>query len=974
MYLETDKSERKKTGSYYTPHYIVEYIVENTLGPVLDERIEQFENLVEEIGEIEADQPPSDTDTEPDTRDLRRQARDALLSIRVCDPAMGSGHFLVHAVDYMTNRIGAVALNRGLEINPVREILDEMREEILESLDDQDVKLSNVEDQLDDFTLLRRIVMKRCIYGVDVHRMAVELSQLSLWLRSFTIGAPLSFLKHHLKQGNSLIGTTTDELREALSKDEKKQLEAFGQRLSDRLKKITEQAQGIIQLSDATFDQVKESDKRFREYENESLPLKRVLDLWTSRQFGNEDAEKALNQAPGHVLDVFQSQADPRDEEQRKVFEAAIDQSEERSFFHWELEFPEVYLSKTGEERRAGFDAVIGNPPYSFGRDWGELPEKDYFSGEYRCAQYQIDLYHLFMETGLNLARQEGFVSLIVPDVWTHAIYSGDLRKLYLDSTHLQTILGLPSDVFEDATVDTIVFCGRKGSTEDDLETQVYQLEGPGGEPEYFFSIEQETFAENETNKIDFWTRPAIRTLASKTRKESVQLADICETTRGINAYDRHQGQSKETIENREYHADHQVDDSFSPLMMGKNASRHHNGWEGQHWIQYGEWLAAPREERVFTQPKLLTRKLLSGGRIVCLVDEDEFYVDQQLYVGIQPEEEYGLYYLCAVVNSTFMSFYYLQTNREEGVEFPQMTVTAHDNLPIREIEFTLSEGEREDRADALIDQYETTWEKSARPDDNAILDAVENCLSADPERTGVLHDLLSRLACKMEGLKEKRQTFNLDITDHIPKNPSEDQGFGLRDVSRYQPAEDITDTLITDKTDERTKLHISRLIAERFSAADGNYKVKIQVIARFKPEGERESWPNSVPESAEPDQYNYLKTHPIDVCTLHGCDEIESGLIVHWLKALNDTDSGFSDFREDAGKTISLLDRLDSLRIPNPSDEVTEKAVSSFLSNFKRAEELDEQIAFTDQLIDQVVYKLYGLTEDEIGVVEQAV
>jgi len=291
LYLETDKSERKKTGSYYTPHYIVEYIVENTLGPVLDERIEQFENLVEEIGEIEADQPPSDTDTEPDTRDLRRQARDALLSIRVCDPAMGSGHFLVHAVDYMTNRIGAVALNRGLEINPVREILDEMREEILESLDDQDVKLSNVEDQLDDFTLLRRIVMKRCIYGVDVHRMAVELSQLSLWLRSFTIGAPLSFLKHHLKQGNSLIGTTTDELREALSKDEKKQLEAFGQRLSDRLKKITEQAQGIIQLSDATFDQVKESDKRFREYENESLPLKRVLDLWMSRQFGNEDAE-----------------------------------------------------------------------------------------------------------------------------------------------------------------------------------------------------------------------------------------------------------------------------------------------------------------------------------------------------------------------------------------------------------------------------------------------------------------------------------------------------------------------------------------------------------------------------------------------------------------------------------------------------------------------------------------------------------
>ena len=112
LYLETDASERKKTGSYYTPHYVVEYIVENTLEPILDERIDQFEAAVEQISEIAKGRDPETPGVTAKLDKHRRRARDALLTVRVCDPAMGSGHFLVHAVDYLTNQIGAAVLER----------------------------------------------------------------------------------------------------------------------------------------------------------------------------------------------------------------------------------------------------------------------------------------------------------------------------------------------------------------------------------------------------------------------------------------------------------------------------------------------------------------------------------------------------------------------------------------------------------------------------------------------------------------------------------------------------------------------------------------------------------------------------------------------------------------------------------------------------------------------------------------------
>ena len=132
-----------------------------------------------------------------------------LLELKVCDPAMGSGHFLVNLVDYLADRVieamaEAEALVEGY-LSPLVERIDGIRNTIMANAEDRGWTFDPA--QLDDRHIVRRMVLKRCVYGVDKNPMAVELTKVSLWLHTFTVGAPLSFLDHHLRCGDSLFGT-----------------------------------------------------------------------------------------------------------------------------------------------------------------------------------------------------------------------------------------------------------------------------------------------------------------------------------------------------------------------------------------------------------------------------------------------------------------------------------------------------------------------------------------------------------------------------------------------------------------------------------------------------------------------------------------------------------------------------------------------------------------------------------------------
>src|SRR4030043_1342143 len=202
IYLVTDKGERKATGSYYTPDYIVKYIVENTLGPLVGEKRKKVLENVEKLKKkVKGTKGATREFHERELRKAEGSLIDKILSLKVLDPAMGSGHFLVEATDFLARELLKV-----LSGEPLKEYSKEMV--VRESLEPYGLK----EPEDEDIRWARREVVERCIFGVDLNPMAVELAKLSLWLYTVAKNRPLNFLDHHLRCGNSLIGARIDDL------------------------------------------------------------------------------------------------------------------------------------------------------------------------------------------------------------------------------------------------------------------------------------------------------------------------------------------------------------------------------------------------------------------------------------------------------------------------------------------------------------------------------------------------------------------------------------------------------------------------------------------------------------------------------------------------------------------------------------------------------------------------------------------
>ena len=307
VYLLTDKGERKATGSYYTPDYIVRYIVQNTLAPLCEGK------TVHEI-----------------------------LSLKILDPATGSGHFLVGVVDYLA-------------------------EELITHPDA--AFMTETTDAETELAYWRRRVVESCVYGVDLNPMAVELAKLSLWLHTVAKGEPLSFLDHHIRCGNSLIGAKIENLSNLpeLKKSRRKSGTSETQTeipmefpFTDRVATAIGHYLLIEETESRTADQIHAKERELDIAQQMLRFHKGVANLWTSVYFGNDVSRPTYHQA----LNALRSQ-DTDILENLPSYQRAQEIATERRFFHWEIEFPEVFRDRYGREKdNPGFDAVIGNPPY----------------------------------------------------------------------------------------------------------------------------------------------------------------------------------------------------------------------------------------------------------------------------------------------------------------------------------------------------------------------------------------------------------------------------------------------------------------------------------------------------------------------------------------------------------------------------------------------------------------------------------
>ena len=312
-----------------------------------------------------------------------------MLDLKVLDPAMGSGHFLVTAVDVLSDLVAELVesapaaaewLSNGYE-SPLVERIDDIRDDILRRAAESAWAIDD--SLLTDRAIIRRMVLKRCIYGVDKNPLTVELAKVSLWLHSFTTGAPLSFIDHHLRHGDSLIGLRVQDGREALRRLSGLAAHstiAGAETAADGMQRIEE-------LSDADIAEVHESAALFQGVEDTTAEIRGLLDFlcglrWLTAgmtvkarmefeepledllEQNSTNALKLLSRGPHDAGDVNEGNFETSLPRFAEVWENARAIVDRESFLHWEAAFPGVWQDWQSDSPRGGFDAVIGNPPW----------------------------------------------------------------------------------------------------------------------------------------------------------------------------------------------------------------------------------------------------------------------------------------------------------------------------------------------------------------------------------------------------------------------------------------------------------------------------------------------------------------------------------------------------------------------------------------------------------------------------------
>ncbi len=384
---------RKSSGSYYTPDELVSLIVTRTVGPLVDERFEKFRKA--------AERAPRDKRT--DAERLRELAdadpASRILDLKICDPAMGSGHFLVSLIDYLAARVvtaigEASAVAGGDYASPLLPRLADIRERIRAEARKNNWTIRDA--QLTDQNLIMRMVLKRCVYGVDKNPMAVELAKVALWLHTFTAGAPLSFLDHHLRCGDSLFGERVRPVMEFLAFQGR---EAQGELLINQTIQVAQSASAAMEkiesLTDADITEVHASEIGFSEVQAKIAPLAHIMDAiqalrWESDDsreskqatseffrgaFGDplkilagEEKLEAISVAEQTAIDeltagriVSKAQIErAKSAKARAVMLAALETARaliaQERFLHWEVAFPGVWRDWQSSEPKGGFD------------------------------------------------------------------------------------------------------------------------------------------------------------------------------------------------------------------------------------------------------------------------------------------------------------------------------------------------------------------------------------------------------------------------------------------------------------------------------------------------------------------------------------------------------------------------------------------------------------------------------------------
>jgi type I restriction-modification system DNA methylase subunit len=581
---------RKGAGIYYTPPYVVRYIVDQTLGKKLEE-LEARHGLA-----------------------AAHEAR----KLKVLDPACGSGSFLIYAFDVLAAFYERC--NQRITAGKVRLLKDHEFGDVLGTQD----KIKTLPPLLLSYP---KIILEENLYGVDLDEEAAELAGVNLIMKAFdrvsSNGRKLPLiLNQNIKVGNSLIGYLP------------------GAKLWEKTSIAAKDAEKIIALR-----------QRIRSTEDDTAK-RRLL----------EDAEQQTRLV-----------TEPLNVPLKEFF---ADPAAKRPF-HWPEEFPEVFAREN-----PGFDIVIGNPPYMLLQPQNVDVESLGFYKKFPVAQFKLDIYHLFVNRGIDLLADGAYFAYITPAPFLMNNYTVKLRGYILDTCSVQQLVVIPDGVFPDASVDNVIFvCLRtKGKSDRARSVIRYTIVPAYAVPEKgaWSAMKQAQVAKTKDYLFVLAASDVIEPKA-----ETVFLKDIATVNFGMQLRDRQKFKSD-------------VVETDNPAGLSKF---HEPCWDGgsvsRYNLRFENFYAYVNEEAReggcwdmsvhHAEEKIIVRQI--GDRPICAFDDSRRVCLNTVFM-IVPRAQYSAKFILAILNSHFMAHFWQQHYSDYKRTFPKIKGTYLLELPIPKIEF----------------------------------------------------------------------------------------------------------------------------------------------------------------------------------------------------------------------------------------------------------------------------------------------
>ena len=344
--------------------------------------------------------------------------------------------------------------------------------------------------------------------------------------------------------------------------------------------------------------------------------------------------------------------------------------------FNWEKEFSEVF-------ENGGFDIVIGNPPY--GVNFDEKTKKYLIEFDNLVPDYEIYIY--FISLYKKILKVKGHLSYIFPNTFLSTLFGKKYRESLIQKISLTEIVDLSNDnTFVDASVRTIIFSFRN-----DIEDFIVKFSKIENKKIHIFEKYQKNEILEKVENISslFFQNRKEKNIIEKI-KENKSIKDFFEVSQGLIPYDKYRGHDEYTIKNRIWHSNIQKDETYKKELKGEDVKQYIINWNGELWISYGEWLAAPREQKFFVTERVLIREITKDRLYACYT-EKEFYNTPSLINIIDEKSILNLKYILTLINSKLLGWYHNKTSPKanKGL-FPKILVNDVRNLPI--VEITLNE------------------------------------------------------------------------------------------------------------------------------------------------------------------------------------------------------------------------------------------------------------------------------------------